>query len=351
MIARRADSLIPRRVLIVKPSALGDVVTAMPVLRALKRSFPQVHVSWMLADSCAPLVAHDTDLDAVVPFDRKGLGKWWRSPLAAGQLYMLMRRLRTARYDWVIDLQGLLRSGLFTLATRSPLRVGFRKAREGAWLFYSKRPYIHEQHTVDRNIALAGKLGVEAYPTDMTLQVSAEGRQFAENFWAKANLKGDVLACVPPTRWPTKQYPPRHWRKVVGELSRDNPVLLLGGPGDVALCTEIADGLGPGVHNLAGQTTVPQFVALLAASAGAVCCDSAAKFIAPAVGTDVVTLIGPTRVEKTGPYPIGQAVVSPVACQGCLKRRCDPAVCMELIDPADVIAAVRRMIESVHEPV
>ena len=80
MIARRANNLVPRRVLIVKPSALGDVVTAVPVLRGLKRTFPDSRVSWMLARSCAPLMAHDTDLDEVVPFDRRGLGKWWRSP-------------------------------------------------------------------------------------------------------------------------------------------------------------------------------------------------------------------------------------------------------------------------------
>ncbi len=349
MIARRADNLVPQRVLIVKPSALGDVVTAMPVLRALKRTFPGVHVSWMLADSCAPLVAHDSDLDKVVRFDRKGLGKWWRSPSAGLDLLSLLRGLRKARYDWVIDLQGLFRSGFFSLATRSPLRAGFAKAREGAWLFFSHRMAAHELHTVARNIELAGQLGIDAGPADMTLQVSDDGQAFAERFAHDTQLKaGQFIACVPPTRWQTKLYPPRHWRRVVDELRADLPVVLLGGPGDVALCDEIADGLGKGVYNLAGRTNVPQLVGMLAAAGGAICCDSAAKFIAPAVGTDVVTLIGPTRLANTGPYPFGHAVVSPVNCQGCLKRRCQPAVCMELIDPADVIAAARRMIEGEH---
>ncbi len=353
MIARRADSLLPRRALIIKPSSLGDVVTAMPVLRGLKRTFPDVHVSWMLSHACAPLIAHDSDLDEVVPFDRKGLGRWWRSPSAAARLYGLLRSLRKGRYDWVIDLQGLLRSGIFTLATRSPLRAGFAGAREGAWLFYSKQLRIHEQHTVLRNIALAGEMGIEATGADMTLEISEQGRLFAEGFRHDTGLAGrDMLVCVPPTRWQSKQYPPRHWRTVIGELCRDVPVVLLGSPSDTLLCAEIADGLGPGVYDLTGRTTVPQMVGVIAAAAGVICCDSAAKFIAPAVGTDVVTLIGPTRVECTGPYPIGRAVVSQVACRGCLRKRCHPPICMELIDPAEVVAAARRMLErNEHEAV
>jgi len=353
MISRRAENLLPTRVLIVKPSALGDVVTAMPVLRGLKRTFPGVHVSWMLAGSCAPLVAHDSDLDEVVSFDRSGLSPWWRSVSAAIGLYALLRRLRKAHYDWVIDLQGLLRSGLFTLATRSPLRAGFADAREGAWLFYSKRPSVQEAHTVARNIGLARELGIDAGDADMTLQVSNQGKAYAESFLRDTGFAGrDLLVCVPPTRWQSKQYPPRHWRKVIGELHKDVAVVVLGGPGDGPLCDEIVDGLGAGVYNLAGRTTVDQMVGMIAASAGVICCDSAAKFIAPAVGVDVVTLIGPTQAERTGPYPIGRAVISQVACQGCLKRRCHPPICMELIDPAEVITAARQMLgESEHEAV
>ena len=85
-------------------------------------------------------------------------------------------------------------------------------------------------------------------------------------------------------------------------------------------------------------------VGLIAASGGVVCCDSAAKFIAPAVGVDVVTLLGPTRLERTGPYPRGTAVVANVPCQGCLRRRCRHITCMDLIAPAEVISAARDML-------
>jgi lipopolysaccharide heptosyltransferase I len=345
MIAHRNEHVVPRRVLIVKPSALGDVVTAMPVLRGLKRTFPHVHVAWMLSEACAPLVAHDSQLDEVILFHRRRLGKAWRSVSAAIDLWQLTRRLRHGQYDWVIDLQGLLRSSLLGFSSRAPLRAGFADAREAAWLFYTRRHRPDEPHTVDRNIAMAGHLGLDARPEDMTLEVPTEGREFAEGLRDRPGLaRGKYIVCVPPTRWQSKRYPVRHWRRVVSQLSDDLPVVLVGTPQDRDLCRRIAEGMSPVVVDLAGQTNVPQMVGVIAASSGVVCCDSAAKFIAPAVGVDVVTLMGPTKLEHTGPYNLGRALVADVACQGCLKRRCRPAVCMELIDPDEVVSAARDML-------
>ena len=339
----------PGRVLIIKPSALGDVVTAMPVLRGLRRTFPQAHVAWLIRPDCAPLVRHDGDLNEVVLFDRKRLGNAWWSIGAAIALLRFRRQLRRGRFDWIIDLQGLFRSGYFARTTMAPVRAGFADAREGATVFYTHRVEVAQTHTVDRNIALGRALGIDARPQDMTLQVSPEGVRFAEDFQRRRGRKPrDFLICVPPTTWPTKRYPVRHWRKVVAALSVEVPAVLIGSPAeeDGRICQAVAEGLGSGVINLAGQTTVPEMVGLIAASAGVVCCDSAAKFIAPAVGVDAVVLMGPTRVERTGPYLRGRAILARVSCQGCLKKRCRHVTCMELIDPDEVIAAAREMLSA-----
>lgn len=336
----------PDRVLIVKPSALGDVVTAMPVLRGLRRTFgPDLHLTWLVNTNCADLIAHDSALSDCIRFDRGRLGKAWRSVGAAAALVRLLKLLRAGRYDWVIDLQGLLRSALLSRATRAPLRAGFADAREGAaWFYTHKVPVEADGHTVDRNIALARALGVEARSEEMTLEVAPAAREFADAFTAANGLGGGFLVCIPPTRWVTKLYPVRHWRTVVGELARTTQVVLMGAAGDRELCAAVVDGAPHGVVNAAGQTDVAQMVGLIAASLGVICCDSAAKFIAPAVGVDVVTLIGPTRVARTGPYPRGRAVVASVPCQGCLDRQCPHITCMESIDPAEVIAAAGEML-------
>jgi len=329
-------------VLLIKPSSLGDVATAVPVLRALRRQFPAAHLSWMLSSGCAPLLAGDGDLDEIVLFERRKLGAWWRSAAAGGQLVRFLDGLRRGRYDWVIDLQGLLRSGLFALATGAPLRAGFADAREGASAFYTHRCRPRQRHTIDRNIAVARMLGVEAARADLTLAVSDEGRRFAEEFRREAGAAGGYYVCVPPTRWASKLYPPRRWRQVVAALARRLPVAVVGTASDAALCRQVADA-SPAARDLAGRTSIPQLVGLIAASAAVVCSDSAAQFIAAAVGRPAVVLVGPTRVERTGPCAGGRAVVAPLPCRGCLRRRCRHITCMEAIDPGEVVAAVERL--------
>ena len=345
MIASLAVPPRPKRVLILKPSALGDVVTALPVLGGLRRSFPDCRVAWMVSDACAGLIAHDSRLDEVILFERRRLGRAWRSASAAAALVGLVRGLRRRRFDWVIDLQGLLRSGLLSFVSRSPVRAGFADARESADLFYTHVVRPAEPHTVDRNIALARSLGVDCRPDDMRLEVSAAGIAFADTFCSTHHIdRGQFLVCVPSTTWATKRYPVRHWRSVVSRLAGRIPIVLTGLPSERGLCEAVAEGIA-GVTNLAGRTSAAELVGLIAASAGVVCCDSAAKFIAPAVGVDCLVLIGPTRVERTGPYLGGRAVVAKVPCQGCLKRRCRHITCMQMIDPDEVAAAAQAMVE------
>jgi heptosyltransferase I len=334
----------PRRILIVKPSSLGDVVTAVGVLRGLRRAFPDAHIAWLIASAHAPLLEDEADLDELIVYDRRGLGRAWRRPAAMGELRRLLRRLRDGRFDWAIDLQGLFRSGYFTRATRAPLRAGFADAREGAWIFYNRRVAVSAIHTVDRNRELAAALGVEVRPDDMCLTVSPAAQAFAEEFCREHGLCGeDYLICVPFTRGAAKNYPPRHWRAVIERLSRRAPVVLVGAPGERDASQPIADGL-PRAINMVGQTSIPQMVALMAAAAGVVCGDSAAKFIAPAVGTPAVVLIGPTSVERTGPYLQGRAIVADVPCRGCLKRSCRHATCMQSIPPSTVAAAAEALL-------
>jgi len=162
---------------------------------------------------------------------------------------------------------------------------------------------------------------VEAGREDMTLRVTDEGRRFAEAFRRERGLGGgEFLVLVPPTRWVTKCYPDRHWRAVTKTLAGRMPVAVIGTAADRALCQRIAAAGGDAAVDLAGQTSIPQMVGLIASAACVVCSDSAAKFIAPAVGTDAVVLIGPTRLERTGPVLGGRAVVADVPCQGCLRR-------------------------------
>jgi len=294
------------------------------------------------------LLDGDPDINELILFDRKKMGHCWRSPEARGAVLEFRKQLREGNNDWVIDLQGLLRSGVFTQWTHAPVRAGFADAREGASLFYTHRIHVTADHTIDRNIQLAQSLGIDAKPEDLRLRVSPSGQAFARSILDHLGVEaGGVLVCVPPTRWETKLYPVKHWRQVVQAAAKRMPVVLIGSPDEkeLQMCAQIAEGID-GVTDLAGKTTIPQMVGMIAASAGVVCCDSAAKFIAPAVGVDCVVLIGPTRVERTGPYRKGRAIVAKVPCQGCLQKLCRHRTCMESISPEVVLEAIDAMIHA-----
>ena len=128
-------------------------------------------------------------------------------------------------------------------------------------------------------------------------------------------------------------------------------MVLIGSQAERQLCTELAEPFGGRAVNLAGETSLPQLAAVISSAAALVCCDSAASLIAPAVSTPSVTLIGPTRAERTGPYgPLATALVADVPCRGCLRRRCSHVTCMQTIDPAKVASAVRDALGRAARP-
>src|SRR5262245_43880229 len=200
------------RIVVIKPSALGDIIHALPVLTALRRRFPAAHISWVVNRSYEPLLAGHPDLTETIPFDRglhrRGVGG------ALKGLRGFVGQLRERRFDLVIDLQGLFRSGLMTRLSGAPRRVGLSSAREGATLFYTDvldGTGRTEGHAVGRYLRAAGALG--AAP-----EVAFRFPVFeAEHAWAEGQLSAWqrpwIMAAV-GSRWPTKRWPPSHFGKL-----------------------------------------------------------------------------------------------------------------------------------------
>src|SRR5579864_9197556 len=110
--------LQPSRIALIKPSALGDIIHALPVLTALRQHYPKAHITWIINRSYEPLLAGHPDLDHILPFDRQAVGSGiWRATIG---MVNFLRRLRQENFDLAIDLQGLLRTGIMALATGAP---------------------------------------------------------------------------------------------------------------------------------------------------------------------------------------------------------------------------------------
>src|SRR5687768_4987338 len=162
----------PRNVLIIKPSAIGDVVHGLPVLNLLRRRWPEAKVSWLVTPACAGILDGHPMLHEVIHFDRKAYAKVWRSWRTFKALRAFACGLRDRHFDLAIDLQGLLRSGWLAGKTRAPVRIGLSDAREGAGLFYTHRVDTRcgnvsadtadappDAHAIDRYLCVTEALG------------------------------------------------------------------------------------------------------------------------------------------------------------------------------------------------
>lgn len=328
------------KVLILKPSSLGDIVHALPVLRLIKRQCPDWQVHWWIAEPFAPLLERDTDITALHLFHRRG----WGTPAGLAKGLAGMAALGREKFDVVIDLQGLARSALHGWAAQGTFTIGLHQHRDGAAAWYDaaiERP-SPKTHAVDWCRAVLPAMGLEAegdfdwLPPRPWIAESLIGQGYdPEARW---------IALCPGARWETKRWPMEHFEALVGKLTEapDTRLVVLGGKDDAELGRQLA---GERVLDLTGQTTLPELTEWLRACAVLVTNDSGPMHIAAALGTPVVALFGPTDPERTGPYRAGGAVLqrTELDCLPCLSRQCKYAVeraCLRDISPSTVAEAV-----------
>jgi len=299
----------PQRILLIRPSALGDVCRTVPVLVSLRRRYPDAEIHWLVRAEFADAIRAHPDLTAVVPFDRRGMKlrtffgrSGWRA------LRGLVDTIRDAKYDLVLDCQGLARSGFFAWVSRAPHRIGYANAEELANLGYTHRVDAPRTwHTVDRMLTLVGALGVTP-ERDMRLYTPEECR--AE---IPRELEGARYAVVAPSsRWPGKRWPSDRFARVADALLTDgalDAVAVVASESERDQCGPVLSRTGGGIVDLVGKTTVGGLMAVIERSALVVANDSAALHMAVGFNRPMVGIFGPTRVELVGPYARERDVV------------------------------------------
>lgn len=335
------------KILILKPSSLGDVVQALPVLRLLKRHRPESEIYWWIDAALAPLLEGDPDLAGVVRFERRR----WASPRHWPDVLRHVHWLRAQQFDWVIDLQSLLRTGAFAWLANGGLLVGLDEAREGARGFYDivvRRPSFHT-HAVDWYLAVLRALGVPAQGDFEWLPPRPAVAQAIRQRWAADGARW--IALQPGARWANKRWPAAHFAELTRRLVAEFPdvrVAILGGADDEALGAQIAAVAPERCLNLAGQTSLPELVEWLRLTRVLVTNDSGPMHIAAALGTPLVALFGPTEPRRTGPYGRLDAVLQQaLPCVPCMKPRChwpQPMECLTALGPDRVFERVRRLL-------
>lgn len=333
----------PRRILIVKPSALGDVVHTLPILRLLRRRFAGAEISWLIDPAFAGLIEGHPDLNRVVRFDRKRFARSWHSPSAAGGLLEFKANLRDQQYDLVIDLQGLFRSGWLTGYTGAATRVGFGNAREMAQLFYTHRVPIRDRevHAIERYLTLAQALGCDRGPVEFDFAVPDADRRAAHALLAENGIVDGTRFAVmlPGTNWATKRWPAEKFARLAGMLRPQLGLVPVVAGGNDAPPLENA-------VSMIGKTSLKQLVAVLERAAVVVANDTGPMHIAAALGRPLVALFGPTNPIRTGPYQRLDTVVRlDLPCAPCYSRTCSHQSCLQWMTAEVVLERVRRAID------
>lgn len=348
-----------QNILLIKPSSLGDIIHALPVLHGLRTRYPDAVISWLVAAPFAPLIADHPQLDHVVHFDRARFGRMTRSPAAAAAFVAFLRDLRDRSFDLVIDLQGLFRSGFLAWITGADVRIGFAAAREGAPLFYTHRVAEDDAdfartHAADRNWAVARALDIGDMPLRFDLAVTDAERDRAADILGALNTDPRVcfVAVLPGARWETKRWSPDRFAAFIEHVWRDHsvPCVLLGAPDERDLCENVARLSGRTVTNLAGRTNLRDLVAIIDRAAAVLTHDSGPMHIAAALNRPLVALLGPTNRNRTGPYGYGASVVqADLPCVPCYLKHLSQCPynhqCMVTLDPSEVAGRLGELLK------
>jgi lipopolysaccharide heptosyltransferase I len=341
-----------RRIALLKPSALGDIVHSLPVLTALRHRFPGAHLTWVVNRGYEPLLRGHPDLDATLAFDRRAARGGW----LAGARYLagFLLELRRRRFDLVIDLQGLFRTGLMAWASGAARRVGLSTAREGAPWFYTDVVPVADfnaLHAVDRYWLVARALGAGDGPPQFRVPIPADARAWAEQvLWGRAR---PWLVLGPGSRWQTKRWPPRYFAELANRAQGrfGGTIFIVGGGEERALAGVVRAGLRGPARDLTGHTSLPQLAALLDRADVVLANDTGPLHLAAALGRPVVAPYTCTGVRLNGPYGrAGRAVETAVACRGSYLKRCARMGCMTELTPDRLWPVLREVLLSWESP-
>jgi heptosyltransferase-1 len=296
-----------KNILIIKPSALGDIVMALPALSALRRSFPDARISWLVRTVFAPLLKNHPCLNETILFDRKYLGKSWRSPAAFGSLLSFLKQLKQTDYDVVFDFQGLFRTAFFAWRTGCPNRFGMANAREFGHIFYTDKIKQGPDtvHLVDYYLKIVRTAGAGQTDVEFILPEDKEAVDSVRGLLTSHGLEpGNFVVIVTGSAHEDKCWPVERFAQLADKVSShfNIPVVATGSAGEIPTIEKLQNLTRVPVVSFAGQTSLGELIELLRFSKLVVSNDTGPGHIAAALGKPVVLIFGRSNPARVAPY-------------------------------------------------
>lgn len=328
----------PWKILIIKPSSLGDVVHSLPFLNALRDSFPNAEIHWIIAKGLEGLLEGHPMINKLWIINKDE----WKRIKGAGttikELRSLFKSLKAERYDIVIDLQGLLRSGILAKATGAPVRIGFKEAREGSRIFYTHTVKAGKDvHAVDRYLEIAKFLGCNISDIRFPFPLSFNSSLSTLH----CQIPNEYAVIVPGARWETKRWHPERFGELASMLSIRSVVV--GGESDTDIADIVVSNSGSNAVSIVGRTSLKELIEIMRNARFVVTNDSGPMHIAAALNVPVFAIFGPTNPLRTGPYGKSHVIIRKgLECSPCYRKKCKGIKCMEMIGAKEAADIVRQ---------
>lgn len=344
------------KILLIRLSAIGDVIHALPVAKATRERYPDAEITWIVEDKAKDLLIGNPNIDNIIILPKKEWKKDFRnqkwSTLKKAQNFF--KKLKRQQFDIALDVHGLFKSALTAYLSGAKRKVGPANGREGSTLFYQQKVKLPtvEIHQIDRNLQIAHGIDVKADTVafDITLLPEEEKRvaQLLEEF--SINDRKRLVTINPYTSWSSKNWLDQRWAEVADNLIRDLncEVIFTGSPADRAGVIKIIDLMEERAHNSAGRTDLKELAGIYDRADLFIGCDTGPMHLAVAMTTPVIALFGPTNPITHGPYGENNIVLSSESkCKCCWKRVCQHnKECMKAISVDQLLKAVNLMLRS-----
>ncbi len=345
------------KILIVKLSAIGDVIHTLPSLNAIKRHYPDAHITWLIEEAASSLIVEHEALYRVIISKRK---KWVKGIFGSSCLkniketYQFLKELRDTKYDLIIDFQGLLKSATLIALARGKRKTGFDKGMEHmeySYIFLNERipPVNMDNHALLRNLMLINALGIKSKEIEYKLPVSFYTHKITDELLERHGIKDArlLVAINPVAKWITKLWDNRKFALLADRLIEkyNASVIFTGSQSDRSTIDNILSGMSYGAVNLAGETTLKTLAALYEKTKFLISTDTGPMHMAAAIDTPVIALFGPTAPWRTGPFGAKHKILrSGPYCSPCFKRHCSTKDCMNQISVEQVMDAVSSIL-------
>ncbi|MSR49018.1 MAG: glycosyltransferase family 9 protein [Gemmataceae bacterium] len=336
------------QILIIKPSAIGDIANSLHFLRGIRQAHPKAKIGWLVNQSYESILTNHPDIDQVFSFDRniwkKNLGK------SISSFWQLVRKLRVFKPTLTIDLQCLLRTGILTRLSGAPKRIGLEDCREGSSYFYTHlvRYPTKGMHAVERYWEAAKFLGCTGEIPPASFPVDEAEKTHVLNLISR--LPRPWIGCCPGARWLTKQWPSSYYAKTLHKAQSETSgsIILFGGNDDCKNASEIAALIPPEtpVLNLAGKTNLRGLIAVISQMDFVFSNDTGPLHIAVAQGKNIISPFLCTKVEWNGPYgQFHNTVSTSVPCKGSYLTKCPKMICLDDLVPEKLFPLVERTVQ------